>query len=257
LRGYAKTSLGQIHFSRTGSGDPLVLIHRTSDSITQFDDVSGRLARKFEVIAADTPGFGASVPLDGPVGIEVYARVLRELLDTLGIARVDILGHRTGASVVAEFAAQYPERTRRVILSGCPNFDENDRTGGRVAKLPAAPGDLDYYRQSWKRSANNLGAWASPQQITRSCIDSLRAAHDTHWAYAAVYGQIITERLAHVLSPVLFLYGDQDPFKKWLPELLAATPNGSSKLLPDSNALSMLHRPELFCSAVTGFLSEE
>jgi pimeloyl-ACP methyl ester carboxylesterase len=223
--------------------------------MTQFDDVSGCLAKTFDVIAADTPGFGASTPLKGAVGIDVYARVLHDLLDSLGVARVNILGHRTGASVVTEFAALYPERIRRVILSGCPNFDENDRSGGRVAKLPTTPGDLEYYQQSWKRSANNLGTWASPQQITRSCIDSLRAAHDTHWAYTAVYAQIITERLAHVHSPIHFLYGDHNPFSKWLLELLAATPNGSSKQLPDTNALTMLHRPELFCAAVTEFLS--
>lgn len=253
-KGFVNTGLGQIHYSRTGTGPPLLLIHRTSDSITQFDDVLGCLSNHYEVIAADTPGFGNSAPLSGPVGIEVYARTLVELLDGLGIERVHILGHRTGASVVAEFAALYPERTGKVILSGCPNFDDDDRSGNRVQKLRTVPGELAHYQLSWKRSANNLGSWATPAQITRSCLDSLRAAHDTHWAYAAVYSQNIVERLPLVKGPLLFLYGENDPFKKWLPDLLAAAPGATARVLPGANALTMLHRPADFCEAVTEFL---
>jgi pimeloyl-ACP methyl ester carboxylesterase len=53
-----------------------------------------------------------------PATIGDRVREVRELLDHLGIERVDIVGRGEGAIVAAEFAAAHPERCRSLVMIG-------------------------------------------------------------------------------------------------------------------------------------------
>jgi len=55
-------------FTRTGQGEPLVLLHGLGSSRHAWDPVLPALAATFEVVAVDLPGFGESEPL--PTQIE-------------------------------------------------------------------------------------------------------------------------------------------------------------------------------------------
>jgi pimeloyl-ACP methyl ester carboxylesterase len=62
---------GQVNatgYSRSGQGEPLVLLHGLGSSRAAWEAIVPALAERFDVIAVDLPGFGASQPL--PVGIE-------------------------------------------------------------------------------------------------------------------------------------------------------------------------------------------
>jgi pimeloyl-ACP methyl ester carboxylesterase len=55
----------RLHHVRRGSGELLVLIHGIGDSHRFWAPVHGRLAKEFEVVAIDLPGFGRSLSLPG------------------------------------------------------------------------------------------------------------------------------------------------------------------------------------------------
>ncbi len=82
-------------------------------------------------------GYGNSAPVPGPQTIETYARGAWELLDTLGVDRVTVIGHHTGAAVALEMAASRPERVHAAVLSSCPWTDRNYREGH------SGPGGID------------------------------------------------------------------------------------------------------------------
>jgi pimeloyl-ACP methyl ester carboxylesterase len=50
------------------------------------------------------------------VGLEARAEELRQVLDALGLACVDLVGHGDAAMVLFEFAARYPQRCRSLII---------------------------------------------------------------------------------------------------------------------------------------------
>lgn len=50
------------------------------------------------------------------VGLPERAEELRSVLDSLGIARADLVGHGDAAMVLFEFAVRYPERCRSLII---------------------------------------------------------------------------------------------------------------------------------------------
>jgi pimeloyl-ACP methyl ester carboxylesterase len=51
-----------------------------------------------------------------PVGLGERVEELRQVLDALGLARVDLVGHGDAAMVLFEFAARYPRRCRSLII---------------------------------------------------------------------------------------------------------------------------------------------
>ena len=54
-------------YERTGTGEPLILLHALGLSRRSWDPVLPGLAREFSVIAVDLPGFGDSAPLPGNI----------------------------------------------------------------------------------------------------------------------------------------------------------------------------------------------
>lgn len=90
---------------RTGSGDPLLLLHSLGGTIVMWDPVIEALAAKREVIAVDMPGFGRSPSL--PDGVSPSARNLAnavlEFTDSLGIeGRPVVAGISLGGWVAIE-----------------------------------------------------------------------------------------------------------------------------------------------------------
>src|SRR4051794_22770308 len=97
-------------YTRSGTGPPLVLLHGLGLARHSWDPVVAALARRFEVIALDLPGFGASQPLPG--GVEPTAQALAaavaEQLDELGIVRPHVAGNSVGGWVALELAGRRP-----------------------------------------------------------------------------------------------------------------------------------------------------
>jgi pimeloyl-ACP methyl ester carboxylesterase len=97
-------------FSRTGSGEPLVLLHGIGMSRAAWDPVLPALAARFDVIAVDLPGFGDSAPL--PPGVEpspaALAAAVAALLDDLGVRNPHVAGNSVGGWVALELARLRP-----------------------------------------------------------------------------------------------------------------------------------------------------
>ena len=100
----------QLAFTRSGAGEPLVLLHALGLSRRTWDDVIPELARHFDVVAVDLPGFGESPPLR--VDIEptpaALAAAVAGLLDELDVTAPQVVGNSIGGWVALELATIYP-----------------------------------------------------------------------------------------------------------------------------------------------------
>jgi pimeloyl-ACP methyl ester carboxylesterase len=97
-------------FTRTGSGPTLVLLHALGLSRSAWDPVVPALAERFDVVAVDLPGFGASPPLPPttPASPEALAAAVGALLDELGLTAPHVVGNSLGGGVALELAAARP-----------------------------------------------------------------------------------------------------------------------------------------------------
>ena len=91
-------------YRRSGSGEPLVLLHPLGSSRQAWDPVAPALARHFDVIAVDLPGFGESAPLPGEPSPAALAAAVAGLLDELGVTTPHVAGNSLGGWVAMELA---------------------------------------------------------------------------------------------------------------------------------------------------------
>ena len=128
-RCFVKTQLGQVHVELAGDADAqaVVLLHQTPRSTDEYADVIPLLAGSLRVIAIDTPGYGASDHPQTPPSMEDYAAVAADVLREVAEGPAYVCGHHTGAIIAVEFAAAYPELTRKVIASGLIYVDDEVR----------------------------------------------------------------------------------------------------------------------------------
>lgn len=71
---------------------------------------------RYRVIAIDPPGHGDSDSLQRRFSMEQCADALQELLDTLALERIVLVGNSWGAMLGAVFAARYPQRIDAAVL---------------------------------------------------------------------------------------------------------------------------------------------
>ncbi len=147
-KGYVSTPMGQVHYRDIGPRDtknPIVLLHQSPMSMIQFADVQNAFAEMdIRAITIDRPGYGLSdLPPEQPT-IGEYADNLVPVLDHLGLDKVAIAGHHTGAQVAASFAANHPDRVTSIIMHGAAQLtqEEADRylSGPGRDRTPQADG---------------------------------------------------------------------------------------------------------------------
>jgi pimeloyl-ACP methyl ester carboxylesterase len=100
--------MSSLAYTRSGQGAPLVLLHGIGMSRQAWDPVVPALARHFDVIAVDLPGFGDSPqPLAAPAPAAL-ARAVAVLLAELGVTEPHVAGNSLGGWVALELAAVVP-----------------------------------------------------------------------------------------------------------------------------------------------------
>ena len=264
-RGYVSTSLGHIHYrelagpSMDGAGEALLLLHQTADSSAQFLELLPELAGRVRAVAVDTPGYGDSDRIAAgapPPSIADYARAMAELLAALGVSRAAVLGTHTGAAIALELAASRPALVTRLVLSGLPDYEPDERPAkiASAASSPPLEADGAHLLAAWERAADPMWGRDDLAQITRAAVDSVRALPDRHYGPLAVFHFEGRTRIPLVEAPTLLLYGERDPFAVRQPALAALFADGRAERMDGAGASPMQHRPADYARRLLSFL---
>ncbi len=116
-----------LHYIRKGSGPTVVLLHGDGGStydwtMANFDS----LARHYDVIALDRPGFGFSETLPHQ-SILSQVRYIHRGLRQMGVRRPVLVGHSRGGQVATLMAEEYPDEIAGVVTLGGAGFNTQDR----------------------------------------------------------------------------------------------------------------------------------
>jgi pimeloyl-ACP methyl ester carboxylesterase len=108
----------RIYWDEQGSGEPLLLIMGLSYPSYMWHRSRPALAKRFRTIALDNRGVGQSDAPPGVYSMAMMAGDAAAVLDAAGTESAHVFGVSMGGMIAQEFALQYPNRVRSLIL-GC------------------------------------------------------------------------------------------------------------------------------------------
>ena len=119
----------RVHVVERGQGPALLLIHGFGAQTYSFRAVTPLLSKDFRCIAVDLKGYGYSErTTKTDLSRTGQVRMLRKLLDELGVKSAVVLGHSMGGGIAQRFAATHPEMTRALIIAASVLGDEHAPT---------------------------------------------------------------------------------------------------------------------------------
>lgn len=260
-RKFVTVPAGTLHCAIAGNGYPVLLLHQTPRSWDEYRDVLPLLGKRYQAIAMDTIGYGdSSKPALGMDSIEYWAEVAMSLLDALGIERVSVIGHHTGAVIATELAAAYPERIESVVLSASPLVDEGFRARhaapSRVDNVVRRP-DGSHLTELWRIRQ----PWYPDGDIDlleRFIVDAIKAGPRAAEGHSVVARYVMETRLPEIRCPVLIVAPTADPHTYPAAEPLARL-IATSRIVEVPGGMVPLpdQMPEQFASLVIDFLDEQ
>jgi len=106
-----------MRYIESGSGPAVVMIHGNAGSIEDFEfGAIAMLSSNYHVMAVERPGHGKSDRPNGKTDVEYQARLLHQVLSSLGVARPVLVGHSWGSALALSYALQYPTEVSALIL---------------------------------------------------------------------------------------------------------------------------------------------
>jgi pimeloyl-ACP methyl ester carboxylesterase len=110
----------------------VLLLHGLADAAVVWHDVAEVLRTQARVIAPDLRGHGdSSWPADADYRIASIAADVAELIDTLRLPPLILVGHSMGASVALHLACARPDRVERLVLADL-GLDADPHNAGQL-----------------------------------------------------------------------------------------------------------------------------
>jgi len=111
-------SLGSntVKYVEAGSGEPLLFLHNGGSGHWVWHYQIQYFAKKYRVLAVDMLGCGASDRPNVAYDLNFYTDMTGEIIKTLNLQNVILVGNCVGAAAALEYATLNPARLRALIL---------------------------------------------------------------------------------------------------------------------------------------------
>lgn len=252
------------------NGRTVVLLHGMNFGGFYFAGPIEVLSKEgFRVVVPDQIGFGRSSKPIIPYNFHDMALNTHKLLESLGIAKVVVVGHSMGGMLTARFAASYPDITERAVI-----YNPIGLTDARWGR-PWRSAD-DAYKATMAQSHDQIYR-AFYANIQRYFPDAWKPEYEQYvrilyaptlsgdWPRLAmvrsIYQQItyldpVVDDWAHIKVKTLVLGGDRDgpDFPAQAKHIADTIPGGQLVLIPGVGHVPHLQSPDIFYRELLKFL---
>lgn len=202
-----------LQYQRTGSGEPIVLIHGLLGSQQIWSRVVPLLADELEVITLDLPGHGGSPVPAGVATMRDGAQQVADTLAALGVEKPVVVGHSWGGYVVAEMISEFPQALgAAAIIYSQPYADPPEKQQARSEAITR------FESEPWEDVVRDLFpvyvADYDPPRILEEAIEISKQASVDGARFALSTIRDRADRAPAILDhpeiPVLFVSGTDD-----------------------------------------------
>lgn len=244
----------RVRMEVTGEGRPLILMHGWGCDHTTVRSIAATAAQTHTVYNIDFPGFGGSQEPAEVWGVELYTRLIEDLVRKEGLERPVLIGHSFGGRVSILYASR--NEVDKVVLV--------DAAGIKPKR------SLKYYLKVYSFKAGKrfwellLGKEKAQERVDRmrakrGSSDYAGASPMMRRILSKVVNEDLIDRLPLISAPTLLIWGEND----------TATPLADAKkmsqLIPGSGLVSFpgcghysfLDNPIQFRAVLSSFLKSK
>jgi pimeloyl-ACP methyl ester carboxylesterase len=240
-----------VNLLRAGSGPPLLYLHGAGAG-GRWLGFQQTLAEGFDVIAPTHPGHGGAPPAEWVEHISDLAFHYLDLIDTLGLPQVHLVGASLGGWIAAEMATMASHRLASLVLI--------DPVGIKVEGwiYPFLFG-MDLMEMVGMIFRNPVAAMAlAPADMS---LDTIVDLYRQSTAIARVswnpylYDPLLRRRLGRITTPTLLAWGAHDRLaplqcaEAWRKEI----PGAMLRVFDDSGHVPHIEQPGAVAAAVAEF----
>ena len=241
----------QLHLSRGGTGDPLLVLHHDIGS-PGWLPFHQQLSRRFDVVAPSHPGFDRSARPEWMRSVRDVAVVYQWLLADLELDGVTLVGLGFGGWIAAEMATMAPRAFKRLILVGAMGIQPED---GEILDQ-ALVNYIEYARAGFadqaafdrvygsEPSTDQLETWDQNREM------SFRIAWKPY-----MYSQTLPYLLGGVRSPALVVWGSEDRIvpRNCGERYARSLPNARLEIVPGAGHCVAMERPDELARLIERF----
>jgi pimeloyl-ACP methyl ester carboxylesterase len=234
--GWVKLKDATLYYETYGSGEPVLLLHGDSQSINAFLFQIPELSKHYKVIAVDTRGQGKSIDkTTGPLNYEMFAKDMKDLLDSLHIKKTNVVGWSDGGITGLLMAIKYPEYVNKLAVTGANLEPSKDAVGEKVLK------EIAEQRNKWAKDTTAKG-----RMETRLYTMMLTEPH------------IPVDSLKTIKAPSLIMAGENDVINLKHTELIAKSiPGATMYIFKGATHYVPVDQPNEFNKEVLDFFEKK
>ena len=254
----------------SGSGFPLILLHTWHPYAKHL--TASLPPKKFQIITFDTPGYYFKTSGKLTTNLSDLNLLLKNLLNHLKFAKVDLLGQCLGGIIALNFAQQYPKKVRNLIFITPPLICYQPKVNkalkvifsvlekNRLAQFLAS--HLVIKRQTLQNLSKFFGGYQGLAEVfaTESSL-----VNQTDYNPEVFFGLLSSafkldfwETAKKVKSRTLFISGEKDPLVRNhdLEKLVKSMENASFKTIPSAKHALVMKQTEALTQTLLPFLSQ-
>lgn len=238
----------------------VIMLHGMSTSADSFRELMHLMAEDYYLIAPDIPGFGYSENTN-PYTMEHLIEWLADLVETLNLPSVHLLGHSFGGVLAMGQALSYPEKYERLVLVApavlvASQYPDWLKKAGKNLRLVEAGIVLSRILLERQIRVPFFDADSMDETIWERRRTDYANSRASAAAMNAVAFYDVRPRLPEIQQPTFIIWGEDDPVvpHEHAEKIKKHVPNSQIYKVSTCGHIPMLEREQEVAGVVREFL---
>ncbi|SDK92868.1 2-succinyl-6-hydroxy-2,4-cyclohexadiene-1-carboxylate synthase [Lacicoccus qingdaonensis] len=208
------------YFEDDNHSETVLLLHGFMSDLESMKSIGENLSDEYNLLYVDLPGFGGSGSVRHDYDMEDVSHGISEILDSLHLDKVHVIGYSMGGRTALSFGVLYPEKVHSLILeSASPGLADKEEKAQRLEidrkRARKITEDYQKFLDDWE----GMGLFKSQQHLSEEVFKAQRSMRerqqpkevaDSLLKYGTGVQPSYWSRLENLKMPVLLITGSDD-----------------------------------------------
>lgn len=239
-------------YVRKGSGKTVLILHGWADSSKGLAALTNELAQKYDVIAIDLPGFGATQLPPQAWGLTDYADFVKHFLEKIGVSDLyALVGHSNGGAMAIRGLAGGVLQAKKLVLIGSAGIRGEYKGRNRTLRMVAKTGKA--FTAPLPAAVKNK----LRRNVYKTIGSDMLVVESLQETFKKVVGDDVRADAEQISIPALLIYGqnDEQTPPRYGELFKHAMANATLHVIPAAGHFVHLDHPQQTTTLIEDFLA--